>query len=384
MNARRPGDARRCGDARPRVCFVIPTYNEAPNVTPLLRRLDALYAGEDAAFLIVDDGSPDGTGALVRSFAATHPRVHLLEGRRCGLGDAYARGFAHALDTLDAGAIVQMDADLSHDPADARKLLARLADGADVAIGSRYVPGASIDAGWRARRRLLSRWGNRLARRSAGLRGVRDCTAGFRAIRAETLRAADPARIRVKGYAFQIALLHRLVHAGARIVEEGIHFREREHGRTKLGIRDLVEFLCHVGWLGFASPGTFPKFALTGLSGVFVNLGSFQLLLDLGVHKLLASPIAIELSIVSNFLINNYWTFGDRVMVGRKRIRGLKYHLVSLGSLALSYGTFAALSALLPEAPPVLLQGCAIPPAMLLNFFLSSCWTFRDAGRGGG
>ena len=375
---------RRRGDARPRVCFVIPTYNEAPNVTPLLRRLDALYAGEDAAFLIVDDGSPDGTGALVRAFAATHPRVHLLEGRRRGLGDAYARGFAHALDTLGAGVVVQMDADLSHDPADAGKLLARLAHGADVAIGSRYVPGGSIDAGWSPRRRRLSRWGNRLARRTAGLRGVRDCTAGFRAIRAETLRAADPARIRVKGHAFQIALLHRLVHAGARIVEEGIHFRERERGRTKLGAADLAAFLCQVLWLRIAGRGTFPKFALTGLLGVFVNLGSFQLLLELGVHKLLASPIAIELSILSNFLVNNYWTFGDRVMIGRKRIRGLKYHLASLGSLAVGGGTFAALSMLLPEAPPVLLQGCSIPPAMLLNFFLNSSWTFRDAGSGGG
>ena len=187
----------------------------------------------------------------------------------------------------------------------------------------------------------------------------------------------------MKGYAFQIALLHRLIHAGAHVVEEGIHFREREHGRTKLGSRDLFEFLYHVWWLRLASHRTFIKFALTGLSGVFVNLGSFQILLELGVHKLLASPIAIELSIVSNFLINNYWTFGDRVMIGRKRIRGLFYNLVSIGSLAVSYGVFAALSVLLPEAPPVWLQALAIPPAMLLNYFLNSYWTFREADRNG-
>ena len=376
-------DPRRRGDGLPRVCFVIPTYNEAPNVTPLLRRLNALYAGEGATFLIVDDRSPDGTGDRVREFAATHPRVHLLEGRRRGLGEAYLRGFAHALDTLGAGVIVQMDADFSHDPTDARRLLRRLAEGSDVAIGSRYAAGGSIDERWHPGRRLLSRWGNRLTRRVAGIEGVRDCTSGFKAIRAEALRAADPTGIHVKGYAFQIALLHRLIHAGAHVVEEGIHFREREHGRTKLGSRDLIEFLYHVWWLRLASHRTFIKFALTGLSGVFVNLGSFQFLLELGVHKLLASPIAIELSIVSNFLINNYWTFGDRVMIGRKRIRGLFYNLVSIGSLAVSYGVFAALSVLLPEAPPVWLQALAIPPAMLLNYFLNSYWTFREADRNG-
>ena len=122
---------------------------------------------------------------------------------------------------------------------------------------------------------------------------------------------------------------------------------------------------------------TFVKFALTGLSGVFVNLGSFQLLFLLGVHRLLASPVAIELSILSNFLINNYWTFRDRTMADRKRIRGMKYHLVSLGTLALSYGTFLVMDLLWPAVPPVYLQGCAIVPAVLFNYVINSAWTFR-------
>ena len=379
----------------PRVCFVIPTYNEAANVTPLLERLTALYPGDDTAFLIVDDESPDGTGRLVREFAATDRRVHLLppslspnvsigmgtsgEGLRRGLGRAYVRGITHALNTIGAGVIVQMDADFSHDPADAQRLLDRLAGGADVAIGSRYVAGGAIDERWGARRRLLSRWGNRFARRIAGIKGVRDCTAGFRAIRADLLRAANIGEVRVQGYVFQVVLLHRLIRAGAQVVEEPVFFRDRTRGHTKLGTRDLVEFLLNVWWLRFASYETFVKFALTGLSGVFVNLGSFQLLLELGVPALLASPIAIEASIVSNFLINNYWTFGGRRMIGKKRYRGLRYNLVSLVTLALSYGTFIGLSALFPDALPVLLQGCGILPAMLFNYFLNSRWTFREA-----
>ncbi len=128
---------------------------------------------------------------------------------------------------------------------------------------------------------------------------------------------------------------------------------------------------------------TFIKFALTGLSGVFVNLGSFQLLILLGVHPMLASPVAIEISILSNFLINNFWTFRDRNMVDRHRIRGMKYHLVSLGTLALSYGTFLVLNLLWPAVPPVYLQGCAIVPAVLFNYVINSAWTFRAYSKNG-
>ena len=363
----------------PRTCFVIPTYNEAPNITPLLQRVTGLYRGDDMMFLIVDDNSPDGTARLVREFAREEHRVHLLEGRRRGLGHAYIRGITHALETLGADIIVQMDADFSHDPADARKLLAHLAAGADVAIGSRYVAGGAVDELWSAGRRRLSRWGNRLARWIAGLTSVQDCTAGFKAIKAEPLRAAQVEKIRVQGYAFQVVLLHRLLHGGARVVEEPIYFRERAHGHTKLGVKDLIEFFYNVWWLRLASHRTFIKFILTGFIGVIINLGSFQLLLGLGLDKFLASPLAIELSIISNFLINNFWTFADRVMVGRKRIRGLKYNIISLITLALSFAAFVVLSALFPETRPVLLQGCAILPAALLNYFLNSYWTFREA-----
>ena len=368
--------------SRARVCFVIPTYNEVDNIALLLRRLTELYPDSNITFLVVDDESPDGTGRLVREFAAGDGRVHLLEGKKRGLGAAYVRGITHALDALSAEVVVQMDADFSHDPADAGRLLARVAADADVVIGSRYVAGGSVDQGWSWRRRQLSLWGNRLARWIAELKGVRDCTAGFKAIRAAALRAANVQEITVLGYAFQVALLQRLLHAGARVVEEPIHFRDRERGVTKLGLESLLEFGYHIWWLRLTSHRTFIKFCLTGASGVLVNLGSFHLLTVIGLHRFLASPIAIELSIVSNFLINNYWTFTDREMKDSKRVRGVKFNAVSLLSLGVSYGTFLLLSLLLPGVPPVWLQGMAIVPAALVNYFLNSYWTFRDSGNG--
>jgi len=376
------GDASPAPAAGPRACFVIPTYNEADNITLLLPRLAELYPDPDVLFLVVDDESPDGTGRLVREFASSDARVHLLEGKKRGLGAAYVRGICHALEALGAEVVVQMDADFSHDPADAGRLLARVAAGADVAIGSRYVAGGSVDESWGFKRRQLSAWGNRLARWIAGLKGVRDCTAGFKAIRAAALRAARVQDVTVLGYAFQVALLHRLLQSGARVVEEPIHFRDRERGVTKLGLASMLEFFYHIWWLRLTSHRTFIKFCLTGLSGVVVNLGSFHLLLQLGLHRYLASPIAIELSIISNFLVNNYWTFADRELAGGKQIRGLKFNVVSLLSLGVSYGSFLLLSLLLPGVAPVWLQGVAIVPAALLNYFLNSYWTFRDSGRG--
>ena len=363
------------------VCFVIPTYNEALNITPLLRRLTELHPGADTAFLVVDDESPDGTGGLVREFAATDGRVHLLEGPRRGIGRAYVRGMTHALEVLGADVVVQMDADFSHDPADAARLLARLADGADVAIGSRYVAAGAIDPSWSVGRRLLSRWGNRLTRWIAGVRGVQDCTAGFKAIRSSALEGAKVEEVRASGHTFQIELLHRLVRSGARVVEEPIYFRDRRHGQTKLGAGSLLEFFCSVWRLRLAGHMVLVRYGVTGLVGLLVNIGTFRLLLELGLHKFLASPIAIEISIVSNFLMNNYWTFADRMLVERTRTRGLKFNLVALGALVVSYLTFVALSMLFPKVSPMWLQACSGVPAGALNYVVNSSWTFRRSPR---
>ena len=365
-----------------RTCFIIPTYNEAANIVALLEQVTALHPAPDTLFLVVDDDSPDGTAAKVEQCAQNDSRLHLARGPRNGLGAAYVRGMAYAIDVLDADTVIQMDADFSHNPADAGGLLAQLREGADVVIGSRYAAGGSIDQQWHPGRRQLSRWGNRLARWISGIKGVSDTTAGFKAIRATALEAANFRDIKVRGHAFQIVLLHRLLGSGARVEEIPIHFRDRQHGKTKLGLGSLLEFFAAVWRLFFHSHAELIKFLATGLLGVGVNLGSFYLLLWLGLHKFIASPIAIEISILFNFALNQRWTFASRSMTGRLPIRGLKFNLVSLLTLAISYTTFLVLSLPFPATSPLLLQACAILPAALLNFALNSRWTFRRTTAG--
>ena len=372
-----------------RVVVVMPTYNEAGNIGPMLQALlgpqgaSAPLAprGHTCEVLVVDDHSPDGTAAAVREAQRHLPGVHLLEGERHGLGAAYVRGMAHALQALHADVVLQMDADFSHDPADVPRLLQALDAGADFAIGSRYVAGGGIAAQWGAHRRALSRWGNFFARHVAGLHAVRDCTAGFRAIRAALLREVDFRRIRVQGYAFQVALLHEAWLLGARVAEVPVQFVDRTVGQSKLGARDVLEFGLNVWWLRLRSSATFARFLVVGASGVVVNLGLFTLLLRAGLGRYVASPLAIEASIVTNFLLNHYWTFRSRPSTERVRVKGLKFNLVSLLSLAVSYATFVLLARAFPGWPAQWYQFAGIVPATGVNYLLNSYWTFQKAPR---
>jgi dolichol-phosphate mannosyltransferase len=226
---------------------ILPTYEEAGNLEPLVRSLVAIVP--DARVLVVDDASPDGTGAVADALAAEHPAVAVLHRpRKTGLGRAYVAGFAHAL-AAGAGVVVEMDADRSHDPADLPRLLAHVAAGADLVLGSRYVPGGGI-AAWGRTRRLVSRAGCAYARRVLGVR-VRDLTGGYKAFRSDALEAIDYRGVRAQGYAFQVELTYRALRLGLRVEEVPIVFRERAHGRSKMTARIALEAAWRVPALRF-------------------------------------------------------------------------------------------------------------------------------------
>jgi dolichol-phosphate mannosyltransferase len=327
--------------------------------------------------LVVDDNSPDGTGDVVEQLQLEYANLQMIQGEKSGLGAAYVRGISHALEALRSDVIFEMDADFSHKPEDVPRLLSEIEAGADFVIGSRYVKGGSIPKEWGLVRCLNSLGGNIAARYIAGILQVKDCTAGFRAIRASLLRRIDLTNLRVQGYVFQIALLHAALMENARIKEIPVDFIDRQQGESKLGFSDIVEFLVNVWWIRFERLETFIKFAIVGTMGVIVNLGFFSAFLAMGLNKYIASPIAIELSIVSNFIINNYWTFGLRRTKDRIRIKGLKFNIVSFVTFALSWGSFVGLTSAFPETAPQVHQLIGIVPGTVVNYFLNSYWTFR-------
>ncbi|HEY6424182.1 MAG TPA: polyprenol monophosphomannose synthase [Pseudonocardiaceae bacterium] len=221
---------------------VVPTYNEADNLRPLVGALLALPL-ERLRVLVVDDDSPDGTGKLADELAGTHGRVSVLHRTvKNGLGRAYVEGFTAALNDPDEPEwVVQMDADGSH-PVDAipRLLHTALRAGADVVIGSRYVPGGSIDSTWGINRKYLSGFGNWYANRVLGL-NIHDATAGFKLWSSRELRSLDLARVRSNGYAFQVEMNFLARRRGCRIMEIPIHFTDRAVGQSKMNFRVKVE-----------------------------------------------------------------------------------------------------------------------------------------------
>jgi dolichol-phosphate mannosyltransferase len=231
--------------------LILPTYNEAENIEAIVSAAGEVLAGatERPSFggrfriLIVDDGSPDGTGEIADRLSGEHEWVEVLHrAEKNGIGPAYLAGFRHALEQ-GAGYVMEMDSDFSHDPADLARLLAAVdrdsPDSADLALGSRYVPGGGV-SDWGLLRRFVSEGGSTYARWVLGLQ-VRDLTGGFKCFRREVLEAIHFDGVRSQGYAFQVELTYRAVRAGFRVVEVPIVFRDRQQGQSKMSWRIAVE-----------------------------------------------------------------------------------------------------------------------------------------------
>ena len=229
-----------------RVLVVLPTYNEAVNIENVLGRVRA--ALPDASVLVVDDASPDGTAKIAEEVGDRLGAIDVLNRpAKSGLGSAYRDGFRWGLDH-GFDVMVEMDSDLSHDPDELPSLVAPQADGIEVVIGSRYVPGGSIP-NWSLPRRLLSRGGNLYADLLLGLH-VKDSTAGFRSYSADVLRRIDLGSVRADSYGFQIEMTYRSMQAGAQVREVPIRFVDRELGTSKMSTYTVVEALGLVTWWG--------------------------------------------------------------------------------------------------------------------------------------
>ncbi|MEJ7583199.1 MAG: polyprenol monophosphomannose synthase [Acidimicrobiales bacterium] len=227
-----------------RTLVVIPTFQEAENVADVLSRVRSAVPGADV--LVVDDGSPDGTADLAEAAGRDLGRVEVLRrSAKQGLGSAYRVGFAHGL-AGDYDVLVEMDADLSHDPVALPLLLSAVAAGSDLAIGSRYVAGGSVP-GWPRRRLVLSRIGNWYAAAALGI-PLKDATAGYRAYRAQVLHKLDLEAMTTYGYGFQIEMAYAVLRLGGTVTEVPITFRDRVRGQSKMNLSIVGEAVRVITW----------------------------------------------------------------------------------------------------------------------------------------
>jgi dolichol-phosphate mannosyltransferase len=230
-----------------RTLVVLPTYDEAVNIADVLAQLRA--AAPDVDVLVVDDSSPDGTADVAKATAAELGQIDVeVRARKDGLGNAYRHGFRIGIDR-GYEVLMQMDADLSHDPESVPALLAAIDAGADTVIGSRYVPGGSIPH-WPWYRRAMSRYGNLYACAVLGMT-VHDATSGFRAYRVGALQDIDVFSTRAKGYGFQIETAYRVSRSGRELAEVPITFTDRVRGYSKMSLTVAAEELLLVTWWGF-------------------------------------------------------------------------------------------------------------------------------------
>jgi dolichol-phosphate mannosyltransferase len=230
-----------------RACVIIPTYNEKENITRIIESVFQTAENNmdniELHLLVVDDTSPDGTGDIVREMQKSINNLHILvNGNKNGLGAAYIKGFSYAMRNINPDILIEMDADFSHDPKEIIVMIQKIREGYDFVIGSRYTEGGSIPQGWGIKRVLLSKGANLYTRTILGLWNVKDCSGGYRAIRASIIEKIPLEKLPVKGYGFQAAILYAAKNKDARITEIPIEFKDRENGNSKMGLSDITEW----------------------------------------------------------------------------------------------------------------------------------------------
>jgi dolichol-phosphate mannosyltransferase len=367
------------------VSLLIPTYNEHDNIAPLVERIHRALPDGGYQILFIDDNSSDGTAQAVEALTAKYPvRVKVRKDKK-GLASAVVDG----IELTDSDVILVMDADLQHPPEVIPDVLAAIDNGADIAIGSRYVPGGGCQ-GWSLLRRFISKGAIFLSHLLLpATRGVKDPMSGFFALHREVIKDA-----KLNPSGFKILLEILMMGRFNKVAEVPFIFVTRERGQSKLNARQQIDYLKHIYSLMRRTGELvrFIKFCLVGGSGILVNLGLYWLLTRFGgfsplddavagniLSGNLALTISIEASIITNFLLNNYLTFADRNKQGLLAFLGrlLNFNLICLigaliqigvtNLLALGLGLYDLLALLI-----------AIAIATLWNYFVNSWWTWKS------
>jgi len=321
---------------------IIPTYNERGNIEKTIEALLAVFKEIKTwkmSVLVVDDTSPDKTYELVEEIGKKHKQIHLfINKKKAGLGGAYLKGMEQAFTKMAADVVFEFDADLSHDPTKIPLFLASTDRGNDMVLGSRYVPGGSIPADWGPHRKFLSVAGNLVIMFVLTDFRIRDWTSGYRAITRKVYEAVAPLvqSDQFSGYTFQIGFLYHAVRKGFKIDPNiPYHFIDRTVGESKMGPEYLIKPLVFIFKMRFKellNTKVF-KFAITGGIGALIQLVTLQLWWKITPYQL-ANFLSIETAILSNFLINNMWTFADsQIELSEAPKKFLQFNAASAGSI---------------------------------------------------
>ncbi len=329
-----------------KVVVVIPTYNERDNVIPLLTQLADAFSEikkYTISYLIVDDTSPDGTCEVVDAYKKNHKHVYIIVGKKEGLGKALLRGMTYAFEKMDADIVLQIDADLSHNPKTAPEFLKAIDNGADFVVGSRYIQGGSIPQNWGLHRKIYSILGNAIVRFGLGHLHVNDWTGGYRAYKKKFYTQIYKEMTKYSGYVFQIAYLHKAIHHGAKVIEVPIQFTDRLYGHSKIApaeyIKNIFMYIAEARMHEIIH-GSFGKFLVVGTIGFIINTIILEGMVQFGFHPVIGSLVGAELAIISNFILNNRWTFRERKIAGIRQIfKFIQFNTASIGAILIQAGT---------------------------------------------
>ena len=326
-----------------KVVVVMPSYNEAANISEMISELvDREFTkidGVEMHLLVVDDNSPDGTGEIVKKAMNTRENLHLLQGEKQGLGWAYIRGFRYAVDKLGADAVMEMDADFQHPPRFVKPMVEAYLAGADYVIGSRYIKGGSIPKEWALFRKMVSYFGNLFIRVVLVKPEIHDLTTGFRLTRVKgVLEKIDLEHLMEPTlFAHKVDLLYQAIKNSKKVVEVPLEFASRTKEKSKFNSKETLATFKVAIILGIKDKQRFIKFGTVGFIGYLVNAILLKLLTLWNAPGFIAWSLPVEVSIISNFVLNNLWTFKQEKISGLGNIikKFLAFNGTSLGALVI-------------------------------------------------
>jgi dolichol-phosphate mannosyltransferase len=356
----------------PTLSLIAPTYNERENIPILVERVHKALDGFEYELIVVDDNSPDGTAELAESLSHKYPVSVICRKNEKGLASAVLAGFNCAKGEV----LGVIDADLQHPPEKIPELLQAIQGGADIAVASRYIPGGGIK-GWTAKRKIMSSGATMMARTFLpSIRKVKDPMSGFFLVRRRVIEGVE-----LKPIGYKILLETLAKGKSSEVTEIPYTFEQRALGESNLSLREQLNYLEHIFILARREREIrrFLQFCLVGASGYGVQLTFFWLLTRYaGLYDLLANIPSIEASILSNFLLNDIWTFKDRRIstVRATLVRCLKFHLISSGYAAFFYAGYIPLTRYLGMYDLVAWPIAAVI-GTIWNFGMNTFWTWR-------